>query len=615
MLNPVEEKRTIEEESLERFFILDRSAVDEKKRTVEVAFSSEIEVERWFGVEILDHSPESVNLARLNDGGAVLMDHNRRDLVGTVESVRVDADRKGRAVVRFGKSARADEIFNDVVDGIRKHISVGYRINAYERTKGEGSKPDIVRATKWTPLEISFVSIPADTSVGVGRSMDKNVNTETQITKEANFMLDTKEEKQKREKTPSTATPATPANPPVDQETVVRGERARIAGIERAYAQCDGVSQKLKQRAIDEGMSEMEFRAAAFDEIAPKPRETPEPDFEQMRQETHQEYSLVRAIGAHVSGDWSNAGFEREVNQELARQNTVVGGGLMVPASIFVERALSGERADMNTGAGLYGDTHMANQFIDTLRAETMMGRLGARFIPGLVGSISIPKKTGNAAFGFVAEKEDAHESDVPVGKITMAGKHISGLVPLTFELIRQSSPAIENIVRADMLEGISLAIDGASFTGNGTGNNPLGILSTPGIHTVTAADTTGKLPTFDELVDMESKLEDVNALKGALAYVMRATIKAGLKKAKKDAGSGEFVWHKNEVNGYKAHATTQVPAKTTMFGNFSDILIGLWGAVELIPKRNEKTGGLDIGVHHMVDIGVRRAESFCKIV
>lgn len=600
----IKEAPTIRGDSFQRAATIERKTVDAKARTVEVAFSSEIEVSRWFGVEILDHAPESVQLARLQNGGAVLVGHSHGDQVGVVESVRIDADRIGRAVVRFGKSARAEEIFQDVLDGIRKHISVGYQINEYKRTKGEGTAPDVVRATKWTPYEISFVSIPADTSVGVGRSIEDAAEIKTEI--------EAPKQESEREM-PKKIEVVTDEKDKVDLDKVraeaVTADRARISGIERAFTQASNVPEKLKRDAIENGMSEMEFRAAAFDALSVAPGSTPDMKMEDMRKAEKKEFSLVRAIMAKESGDWTQAGFEREVSQELSRENSVVGGGLMVPMSVFAERS------DMTTAAGLYGDTHMANQFINTLRAETQMGKLGARFLPGLVGSLSIPKKTGNAAFGFVDEGVNAPTGDVPVGKISMAGKHIGGVVPLTFEIMRQSSPAIEDIVRADMLEGIALGIDLAAFVADGTGFNPLGILNTIGIHTITAADTEGKIPTFAEVIAMETALEDVNALKGSLSYVMRATIKQALKTAKKDAGSGEFVWKGNEVNGYKAHSTTQMPAKSTLFGNFADVLIGMWGAVELIPKRNEKTGGLDIGVHHMIDIGVRRAESFCKIV
>ena len=127
---------------------------DTEKRTVELAFSSEIEVERWYGIEILDHSPESVRLDRLRDGGALLVDHDWTDQVGVVESVSIDADRRGRAVVRFGRSARADEIFQDIVDGIRKHVSVGYRVLAAKLQETREEWQDVYRITEWEPFEI-----------------------------------------------------------------------------------------------------------------------------------------------------------------------------------------------------------------------------------------------------------------------------------------------------------------------------------------------------------------------------------------------------------------------------------------------------------------------------
>ena len=161
--------KTIKVGALHRGFSIQRDAISEDDRTVDIAFSSEEPVERWFGNEILDHSKDSVDLGRLQSGGAVLVDHNTSDHVGVVEAVSIDADRRGRATVRFGKSGRADEIWQDVVDGIRHNVSVGYRINKM-KLDSEEEGMETYRATSWTPYELSFVSVPADSSVGVGRS-------------------------------------------------------------------------------------------------------------------------------------------------------------------------------------------------------------------------------------------------------------------------------------------------------------------------------------------------------------------------------------------------------------------------------------------------------------
>ncbi|HWR73047.1 MAG TPA: phage major capsid protein, partial [Nitrospirota bacterium] len=110
-----------------RDFTVQRADINTDKRTVALSFSSETDqVARWFGVEILDHSPGAVDLTRLKRSGALLLDHDPRNQVGVIEEVTVGADRKGRAVVRFGRSARAQEIFQDVVDGIRTNVSCGY---------------------------------------------------------------------------------------------------------------------------------------------------------------------------------------------------------------------------------------------------------------------------------------------------------------------------------------------------------------------------------------------------------------------------------------------------------------------------------------------------------
>ena len=152
----------------------DDRTIDEETRTVRVGVSSEEPVERDFGMEVIDHSRESMNLEFLNSGRAPLLyGHNMNDQIGVVERVELDEDaRRLRAIVRFGKSQRASEMFEDVRDEIRMNISVGYRIDG--RVERE-SDPDEVVRVRTTPMEISLVPIPADTSryTGVGRAVSE----------------------------------------------------------------------------------------------------------------------------------------------------------------------------------------------------------------------------------------------------------------------------------------------------------------------------------------------------------------------------------------------------------------------------------------------------------
>ncbi|WP_249330847.1 hypothetical protein [Xylella fastidiosa] len=140
-------------------------SIDEPSRTLELAFSSEAaEVQTWSGVEILGHRPGEVRLHRLGDSAALLLDHNPRDQIGVVQSASIDRDQRGRAIVRFGRSPRAEEILRDVLDGIRKHVSVGYLVHQVEvigqRDAGPCTAPRTGSPLK-SPLSASLPTPPS----------------------------------------------------------------------------------------------------------------------------------------------------------------------------------------------------------------------------------------------------------------------------------------------------------------------------------------------------------------------------------------------------------------------------------------------------------------------
>jgi HK97 family phage prohead protease len=165
----IEERKGLEVSH--RAMELDMSPINEDSRTVQIAISSEEPVERSFGKEILDHTSEAIDLSFLASGRApLLLDHDPEKQIGVIESVELDEQsRRLRAKVRFGKGELAREAFSDVVDGIRANISVGYAISKMEKDSRNG---DTYRAKAWKPVEASLVSIPADMTVGVGRSSE-----------------------------------------------------------------------------------------------------------------------------------------------------------------------------------------------------------------------------------------------------------------------------------------------------------------------------------------------------------------------------------------------------------------------------------------------------------
>src|SRR5436190_8546798 len=184
-------------ETHKRSFTIERADASESDdRTVELAFATDTPCTH-FSYKLFDYidirlsmERSAMRTERLTTGAALLADHDPVDQIGVVESFSVDtADGKARAKVRFSKSTRGQEIYQDVLDGIRRNVSVGFSIHklVLEEENDEGN--DLYSATDWEPFELSIVSIPADIKAGVGRNAEfikpaqpelKNMNTETQ---------------------------------------------------------------------------------------------------------------------------------------------------------------------------------------------------------------------------------------------------------------------------------------------------------------------------------------------------------------------------------------------------------------------------------------------------
>lgn len=178
-MNNLKKKETERNGSLQRH-LTDCSirAVDEEKRIFELSFSSETPYERWWGVEILSHAEGAVDLTRLNTIGCVLFNHNRDKVIGKILSAEIK-DLRGVAQIQFDEDAESDVIYQKVKNLTLKGVSVGYMVDVWEdvevnkpSTDGRFTGPCSI-ATRWTPLEISIVSVPADPTVGVGRSQDE----------------------------------------------------------------------------------------------------------------------------------------------------------------------------------------------------------------------------------------------------------------------------------------------------------------------------------------------------------------------------------------------------------------------------------------------------------
>lgn len=568
---------------------MDDQVVDAGKRRVKVAVSSEEPVERSFGIEILDHKPGSIDLSFLNSGRApLLLDHDPTKQIGVVESVTLDGSaRRLRATVRFGKNGLAKEVFDDVEDSIRGNISVGYQINKLEK---EGK--DTFRAVSWMPMEVSIVSIPADRTVGVGRSAADDLTTTVN------------------------ATPIKEATMAEFDMDAVKAEAARTASKETAEMfrlAAAHNKRELADKAVAAGRSLAEFRGELLDAIGNKPLDTQDVG---LTAKEVRKFSLMTAIRAMANPTdrraQEEARFEFEASAAAQRANGTEARGLMIPTDVL--RTWS--KRDLNTtdDSALIAQDYRGGDFIDVLRNASSVMQAGSTMLSGLKGNVTIPKKTAASSAGWIStEGGAASESEFTDGSVTMTPRTLGAFTDLTRLMMMQSSLDIEALVRDDLSRAIALAIDLGALAGSGSSGQPTGIKNVSGVNKPTSFAAAN--PTFAEVVALETAVAEDNALLGNLAYILPAGMYGALKTTAKASGQGLFVVEQpgNTINGYRAIVSNQVTAGDLFFGNFADLLIGMYGGLDILvdPYTASSSGNVRIRALQTVDVAVRNAVSF----
>ena len=565
--------------TLNRHMNFERDQVDEETRTVTLSFSSEAPVERFFGTEVLSHSPEAVDLTRLNARAALLGNHDLNDQIGVIESARIENGR-GIATVRFSKSERGELFFRDLLDGIRSGVSVGYTIEEMQEKSDR-----VFEATRWSPHEISMVSTPADFSVGVSRSdavQGDNLTRVIKLIKEDSKMEDQK----------------------IDIETVrneardaaLKEEQLRVRTINE-MAKDAPYLRELADKALNEGFALDHFQSEAFAatkrELARKPEaaDIASPLNVDLSRSEKESYSLLRAISASASGDWSKAGLEKEISETIAQRSGASNGGFYMPSD------MAWGRRDLtvgtnNAGGFLVGTEHDGASFIDALRAAMVTTRLGARVMSNLQGNVAIPKLSTGTSTYWVAEDGAPTEGQPVFASVSLTPKNLASFVQISRNLLVQSDPSVEAVIQDDITKAIAVAIDAAALAGTGSSNQPTGILATTGIGSVSFSSAGA--PTFAEIVAIESAISADNAMGANMAFVTTPALAGVLKTTTKDSGSGRFVSEENSIMGYSVNPTSSMTANTILLGDFSQLMIAQFGAIEVITERNAQTGSVD---------------------
>lgn len=594
---------------LVRAFNVERASINIEARTVQLAFASELPYERWWGIEILECTPGAMRQSRMRSGANLLCDHNTRDVIGVVESVEVGADRVVRAVVRFGKSERADEVFQDVIDGIRRNVSVGYQIHKavlVETNEGQ----ETYRVTDWEPFEVSLVSVPADPTVGVGRSLSHESSPSPILIKE-------------KAMTEAVVTPAHVATPAAVQVVETRNHASEITKI---AAGIPGGAE-LAMKSIQAGHTVEQFQLEAIRAMASKP--IPTSDIGLSAQEVRQ-FSVVRAIHALANpSDMAAqraAAFEFEASKAVGDKMGKSARGFFVPTDVQKRDLVVGTPT---AGGNLVATELLSGSFIDLLRNAMVINRMGTRMLSGLVGQIAIPKQTGAATAYWVAENGAPTESQQTIGQVTMSPKTVGAFTDISRKLTLQSSISVEQMVNQDLAQVLGLAIQQAAISGTGASNQPSGLLTlvTPSV----IGGTNGLAPTWAHIVALETNVAVGNADIGTLGYLTNTKVRGKLKTTEKFTGtSGQPVYADGTtpLNGYMAGITNAVPsnlvkgtsgatASAILFGNFADLVIGMWGSLDIMvdPYTGSTAGTVRVVALQDVDVAVRNVESFATMV
>lgn len=602
-----------------------RAAVDEEARTVEVAFSSEEPVERYWGVEVLDHSPDSVDLGRLADGRApVLVNHRLDDQVGVIERAWIDRRaRRGYALLRLSRSTRGEEILRDLADGIRSQVSVGYAVRraVLEETSDDGG--DVYRVTDWQPLEVSIVSLAADPTVGVGRGADgETFETVLEVPARApesgGSVMTRGAAGAAGERVEVVETPADrrEANRAAEIMTVAERWGCREEGLE----------------AIARGRPAAEFKGWVLEHKVPRgePLETPVSGIGMGGRELAR-YSLRRAILAAERRDWHGAELELEASRAVEKALGRQARGFFVPWDVLSQRievpglAARAAVAKGGSGGNLVATDLAPEAFIERLRNRMQVRAAGATVLPGLVGDVAIPRRTGSATAAWVDEGAGSGDTPQVYDQVTLAPKTVRSRSDMTRKMLLQGTPAIEQLTRDDLAQELALAIDRAALHGSGSAPEPRGVANVVGIGSV-AVGANGGAPTWDHVVGLETEVAADNADDGSLAYITNSKVRGKLKRTEKAATTGQFVWGdalEATLNGYRALVSNQVRSDISkgsgsnlsamFFGNWADLLIGEWGTLDVLAEAVTlaDSGGIAVRAFMDVDVAVRHPESF----
>ncbi|EEU4239786.1 phage major capsid family protein [Escherichia coli] len=603
----------------------------------EIAFSSTQPYQRQFWDEqnqemvvldeILVHTPEAVDLSRLNNNAPLLFNHNFDNHIGVVCDARIDADNVGRALVKFSKHGTlANDIRNKVIEGTMEKISVGYDIKEYhiDYTKGQ------LIVTKWAPFEISFVTVPADDSVGLNRSLNTitvNLGAKRDMTKEQIEEIKEEQESAQVEETPveenkepkveetqerqveenkedenledgkdaehpesvdddsSTVREteevkeereAAPVEEEKIEEVAERSEEDELE-IREIARELNIDDEELKRALAIKDMTPEAFRTKALNNITNVQRNN-----EQIKDSKMEKtFDLNNVIRSLVDGAALGAN-EAEYSAMAAgaamqRGRAARGGSVFVPAAAMRAAAAGNTKADLTA---ITDEKLLTESYIEMLLPASCLGRLGVTVLSGLNSPIAVPKMTASSveAFGFVDENGSAPESKATFANVKMSPKTFAGGNPISRASIKQV-PGIATLITDHINKSVRTKLEQLILSDKDNTRGPAGLVK----QLVDGGRVTKKAAfSYKDFLKEIAALTDAGVPAQSIKFAMSGATAAELESTLKDNGVSGYIIENGKLAGYDVVTSGVIPADHIVLGDFSGIMIGEWGGLEL---------------------------------
>ena len=643
-------------------------------RTVSVVFSSDEWVRMWFGEEKLLHGAENVDLSYFNSGTSpALVDHYTASdyQVGVIESASVDGE-SGFATIRFGKGQKAEEYYRDVLDGIRTSISVGYEVLKWEIDEEDPSNPKYT-ATKWTPREISLVTLPADDNAGVIRN--ERADFIFELEKEDEDVLTRQADGDSKVKKPDT-----PEAEDRSQEEPTEGRqtpKAKVEGTDYGaeankifeLARDMNVDTEKAYQAVQKQMSFEDFQGDVLKEMKAS-RAAIDPNTGELKVDINKEnrfegtdverkdkdaFRITNLLAGHVE-DFKGTvgGAELEICKDEESRRKKAGmqvRGYCVPGSIVGTasewRNRQAEIAELKHRAIISGTDASGGYLVDSeLRPENFIDILYGEFavsrasmmLTDVQGNIEIPKQDGRVTAAWKGEIIAADESNPTFDTVSLSPKELRVLSQFSRTFAIQSSLDAENLARQNIMRSLGEGLDSALVYGSGASNQIGGVQTINAIGSSTQSERTQVINYTKANLSYSDTLSAIEKL-GVSNIPMAMGIEwMGSWKFWKDAKqvamltNGSIpIWYEDMIADFPANVTSQIKEGTQhAFGTSTDLanadhgfvanwmylIVAMWGGLDLVvdPFSKVDTSQIRVVGFYRVDCGFAYDEAFIAL-